>query len=107
MVFTFAARQSLLVSCSVPKPFVAMFFIASFLAYIKSHKFTTNNSQLREVHTQWLWLVFCFLLCTASMLCKEQGITVLGVCAVYEVMVLLSHVKNQTNFAAISMVCTL
>lgn len=80
-----------------------LFFIASFLAYIKSHKFTTNNSQLREVHTQWLWLVFCFLLCTASMLCKEQGITVLGVCAVYEVMVLLSHVKNQTNFAAISM----
>lgn len=80
-----------------------LFFIASFLAYIKSYKLTMNSSQFREVRTQWLWLIFCLLLCTASMLSKEQGITVLGVCAVYEVMVLLSCVKNQTIFATISM----
>lgn len=36
------------------------------------------------------------------MLSKEQGITVLGVCAVYEVMVLFSSSKKQTVYVTLN-----
>ena len=80
------------------------FFIASFLAYIKSHKTVTNTSLYKQNHTQWPWLLLCFVMCVASMLSKEQGITVLGVCAVYEVMVLFSSSKKQTMFVTMTQV---
>ena len=72
-----------------------LFFLASLLAYIKSHEESTNVSLLGWNDTRWRWLIFCFLLCIASMLCKEQGITVLGTCAVYEVVALISSNRKQ------------
>ena len=78
------------------------FFIASFLAYIKSHKAVTNTSLYEQNHTRWPWLLLCFVMCVASMLSKEQGITVLGVCAVHEVMVLFSSSKKQTMFVTVT-----
>lgn len=33
-------------------------------------------------------MLVCSLLVAVAMLCKEQGITVLGVCAVYEIFIL-------------------
>lgn len=80
------------------------FFIASFLPYIKSHKAPTNTSLHKQSHTRWPWLLLCFVMCVASMLSKEQGITVLGVCAVYEVMLLLSYNKKQTMFVTLTKV---
>lgn len=79
-----------------------LFFIASFLAYIKSHKAATNTSLYRHNNTRWPWLLLCFVTCVASMLSKEQGITVLGVCAVYEVMVLFSSSKKQTVYVTLN-----
>ena len=38
------------------------------------------------------------------MLSKEQGITVLGVCAVYEILVLLSCNKKQTMYVTLTKV---
>lgn len=81
-----------------------LFFIASFLAYIKSHKTPTNISLDKQSHTRWPWLLLCFVMCFASMLSKEQGITVLGTCAVYEIMILFSHNKKQTIFVTLTKV---
>lgn len=81
-----------------------LFFIASFLAYIKSHKSPTKVSLHKQGHTGWPWLLLCFVMCLASMLSKEQGITVLGTCVVYEVMILFSYNKKQTIFVILSKV---
>ena len=80
------------------------FFIASFLAYIKSHKAPTNTTLHKQNHNQWPWLLLSFVMCVASMLSKEQGITVLGVCAVYEVIILFSSNKKQTVFLTLTKV---
>ncbi len=37
--------------------------------------------------TRWRYLLLTIILTTIAMLCKEQGITVIAVCAVYEVCV--------------------
>lgn len=79
-----------------------LFFIASLLAYIKSHEVATNVSLLGWSNTKWRWLIFCFLLCIASMLSKEQGITVLGACAVYEIMILISSNRKQNLAVALT-----
>jgi len=80
------------------------FFIVSFLAYIKSHKAPTNTSLNKQTHTWWLWLLLCFVMSVASMLSKEQGITVLGVCAVYEILILFSCNKKQTLYVTLTKV---
>ena len=49
-----------------------------------------NSEQLQHItptHFSWLWLTFSILLAAVSMLCKEQGITVLGVCVAYDLFV--------------------
>lgn len=80
------------------------FFVASFLAYIKSHKAPTNTTLHKQNRNQWPWLLLCFVMCVASMLSKEQGITVLGVCAVYEVIILFSSNKKQAVFVTLTKV---
>ena len=37
--------------------------------------------------SDWRLIVLCGLLVTVAMLCKEQGITVLGICGVYEIFI--------------------
>ncbi|XP_071838686.1 protein O-mannosyl-transferase TMTC4-like isoform X3 [Apostichopus japonicus] len=54
----------------------AVFFFVSFLFYVSACK---NGS----VGTPML---LCVIFCSVSMLCKEQGITVLGVCSVYDLL---------------------
>ena len=49
-----------------------------------------NSEQLQHIaptHFSWLWLMCSILLAAISMLCKEQGITVLGVCIAYDLFV--------------------
>ncbi|XP_037087459.1 protein O-mannosyl-transferase Tmtc3-like [Pollicipes pollicipes] len=55
------------------------FFIAAFLSYVRSTKTPRG--------TDWAWFGVTLVCVTAAMLCKEQGITVIGVCAMYEVFV--------------------
>ncbi|EDW32805.1 GL10177 [Drosophila persimilis] len=58
-------------------------FLAAFLSYAKS---VGDSGCTRR--TNWLGLFFCFGSClSASMLCKEQGITIAGICVVYELFV--------------------
>ena len=56
----------------------ALFYLLSFLSYLVSCK-TTNGSIS-------LWSILSVLLAVVSMLCKEQGITVLGLCLFYELL---------------------
>ncbi|KAG8261394.1 Protein O-mannosyl-transferase tmtc3 [Homalodisca vitripennis] len=57
----------------------SVFFLAAFILYAKSTK--------RKRFTGWRWLVFSMLAVATAMLCKEQGITITGICAVYELFV--------------------
>ncbi|KAM8712089.1 hypothetical protein ACLKA7_012590 [Drosophila subpalustris] len=56
-------------------------YLGAFLSY--AHATTSSRRS-----TNWASLCLCFGSCLlASMLCKEQGITVAGICAVYELFV--------------------
>ncbi|XP_021954638.1 protein O-mannosyl-transferase Tmtc3 isoform X2 [Folsomia candida] len=58
----------------------SIFFILAFTTYVKATK--------KRSKTDWKLMLVCSLLVAVAMLCKEQGITVLGVCAVYEIFIL-------------------
>uniref|UniRef100_A0AAQ5YQD6 dolichyl-phosphate-mannose--protein mannosyltransferase n=1 Tax=Amphiprion ocellaris TaxID=80972 RepID=A0AAQ5YQD6_AMPOC len=58
----------------------ALFFQLSFLTYCKAF----NKDDRFSVQ----WVVVSLLLCAAAMLCKEQGITVLGVNAAFDVLLI-------------------
>ncbi|KAH8271524.1 hypothetical protein KR018_003180 [Drosophila ironensis] len=63
-------------------------FLAAFLSYAKSVGESGSGSCSGPRRTRWLTLLFCFGSCLlASMLCKEQGITIAGICVVYELFV--------------------
>lgn len=62
----------------------ALFFQLSFLAYCKAFTKGTNRDDRFSVQ----WVVASLLLCAAAMLCKEQGITVLGVNAAFDVLLI-------------------
>ncbi|CAG9861076.1 unnamed protein product [Phyllotreta striolata] len=51
----------------------------------------TNNLKL------WLYLVLSLLLALAAMLSKETGITVLGICFIYDLIYCMSSNKKQTR----------
>ncbi|GFO13852.1 heterogeneous nuclear ribonucleoprotein q, partial [Plakobranchus ocellatus] len=57
----------------------SIFFLGAFLAYSESTGYRQK--------TRWKPLLLTVTLVTVAMLCKEQGITVIGVCCVYEVFV--------------------
>ncbi|XP_028847342.1 protein O-mannosyl-transferase TMTC4 isoform X1 [Denticeps clupeoides] len=60
----------------------ALFFQFSFLAYCRA--FRGGNDKTFSVS----WVAASFLLCAAAMLCKEQGITVLGVNAAFDILLI-------------------
>ncbi|KAF7656930.1 hypothetical protein LDENG_00034290 [Lucifuga dentata] len=62
----------------------ALFFQLSFLTYCKA--FHRGSSRHESFSVQWV--VVSLLLCAAAMLCKEQGITVLGVNAAFDVLLI-------------------
>ncbi|XP_078075752.1 protein O-mannosyl-transferase TMTC3 isoform X2 [Mustelus asterias] len=57
----------------------SIFFLAAFLSYTKSKG--PNNSIV------WAPIVVTVILVAVATLCKEQGITVIGICFVYEIFV--------------------
>lgn len=48
---------------------------------------TSNFEYLFFFWTEWPPLIGTVVMVTIAMLCKEQGITVIGVCCVYEVFI--------------------
>lgn len=62
----------------------ALFFQLSFLTYCKAF----NRGSDRDDRFSVQWVVVSLLLCAAAMLCKEQGITVLGVNAAFDVLLI-------------------
>uniref|UniRef100_G3NB05 Transmembrane O-mannosyltransferase targeting cadherins 4 n=1 Tax=Gasterosteus aculeatus aculeatus TaxID=481459 RepID=G3NB05_GASAC len=62
----------------------ALFFQLSFLTYCKAF----NRGSDRDEGFSVRWVVVSLSLCAAAMLCKEQGITVLGVNAAFDVLVI-------------------
>lgn len=63
-----------------------LFFILSFqcyMKYVEERDFIGERSRISEV----LYLTGTAVFTTASMLTKEQGVTVLGICVVYELFV--------------------
>lgn len=54
----------------------SVFFLAAFFSYCKCSK--------RRSETNWPYLVATVFLTVTAMLCKEQGLTVIAVCIVYE-----------------------
>ncbi|XP_004568026.3 protein O-mannosyl-transferase TMTC4 [Maylandia zebra] len=62
----------------------ALFFQLSFLTYCKAF----NKGSDRDDRFSLQWVVVSLLLCAAAMLCKEQGITVLGVNAAFDVLLI-------------------
>ncbi|XP_055360762.1 protein O-mannosyl-transferase TMTC4 isoform X2 [Betta splendens] len=61
----------------------ALFFQLSFLTYCKAFRGSARNDRFSVQ-----WVVVSLTLCAAAMLCKEQGITVLGVNAAFDVLVI-------------------
>ena len=59
----------------------SVFFLSAILAYSKSTKSDRKS-------TKWRWVTSTVILATLSMLSKEQGVTVVAVCAVYELVVI-------------------
>ncbi|XP_059169827.1 protein O-mannosyl-transferase TMTC3-like isoform X2 [Physella acuta] len=57
----------------------SIFFLGAFISYSKSTGYRKP--------TEWNHLLLTVLLVTVAMLCKEQGITVIGVCCVYEIFI--------------------
>lgn len=82
-----------------------LFFILSLLAYMKSPvEVSSNISFVGLRNTKWRWMLLCLVLCIASMLSKEQGITVLGTCAVYEIMVIINSNRKQNPWEILTRV---
>ncbi|XP_071112558.1 protein O-mannosyl-transferase TMTC3-like isoform X2 [Haliotis cracherodii] len=57
----------------------SIFILAALMTYVRC---TGYRKQIN-----WIWLITTVWLVTIAMLCKEQGITVIGICCVYEVFV--------------------
>ncbi|KAF4523710.1 hypothetical protein B566_EDAN011574 [Ephemera danica] len=67
-------------------------FFLSFICYAKAVNCEDLNRHLRQV----VWLSTSHILTLVSMLCKEQGITVLGLCSAYDL--ILTWRKNWKGF---------
>ncbi|XP_028724123.1 protein O-mannosyl-transferase TMTC4 isoform X2 [Peromyscus leucopus] len=62
----------------------ALFFLLSFLGYCQAFK----ESNKEGTHSSTLWVLLSIFLGAVAMLCKEQGITVLGLNAVFDILVI-------------------
>ncbi|XP_017359067.1 protein O-mannosyl-transferase TMTC4 isoform X1 [Cebus imitator] len=62
----------------------ALFFLLSFLGYCKAFRESTKEG----THSSTFWVLLSIFLGAVAMLCKEQGITVLGLNAVFDILVI-------------------
>eukprot|EP00057_Strongylocentrotus_purpuratus_P016302 XP_011670776.1 PREDICTED: transmembrane and TPR repeat-containing protein 4 [Strongylocentrotus purpuratus] len=64
----------------------ALFFFMSFLVYTTVCKSDSSCLDSTPLYS-YLCLVLSMVLCAVAMLCKEQGITVIGICSVYDIII--------------------
>ncbi|XP_062049952.1 protein O-mannosyl-transferase TMTC4 isoform X2 [Lepus europaeus] len=62
----------------------ALFFLLSFLGYCRAFR----ESSKEGTHSSTFWVLLSIFLGAVAMLCKEQGITVLGLNAVFDILVI-------------------
>ncbi|KAL0281152.1 UNVERIFIED_CONTAM: hypothetical protein PYX00_002225 [Menopon gallinae] len=74
----------------------ALFFFLSFLTFTKAVARETNG---------WPWTLLSVVLATVSMFCKEQGITVIGILIIYDILFTLKvdFYKLVTSWSYISL----
>ncbi|XP_063885771.1 protein O-mannosyl-transferase Tmtc3-like [Scylla paramamosain] len=65
----------------------SLFFLGSLVAYSGATAKQVRGARGARVATDWRLLLLAMLLATTAMLCKEQGITVIAICAVYELFI--------------------
>lgn len=63
-----------------------IFFLLALFAYIKSVSHKHGPLQKPLPQTKWHYLLLCLLFTVGSLLSKEQGVTVLGVCGGYDIL---------------------
>ncbi|KAM7345947.1 transmembrane O-mannosyltransferase targeting cadherins 3 isoform 1-T2 [Cochliomyia hominivorax] len=75
----------------------SLFFLGAFLAYSRAVSSSISAAKKsQKFKTQWFQLCINFSLCLlASMLCKEQGITIAGICVAYELFVVQNIHPSQ------------
>ncbi|EDO43484.1 predicted protein [Nematostella vectensis] len=61
----------------------ALFFFLSFLCYVKC----CSASADEPIQSSLNYLLLSVVLCAVAMLCKEQGITALGICCAYDLII--------------------
>jgi len=73
-----------------------LFFLLSLITYLKSVHYSNVINSVRTVHAEfnWSWLACSMLFAVLALFSKEQGVTVLGVCAVVD-MFLISKVRME------------
>ncbi|XP_071951808.1 protein O-mannosyl-transferase TMTC4-like isoform X1 [Antedon mediterranea] len=76
----------------------AVLFFSSFLLYVSSLKKDNPCHPPRSFNTNKLLL--SMLACMVSMLCKEQGLTVIGLCSAYDILV-ACRLTPQNIFRAV------
>lgn len=62
----------------------ALFSFLSFLFYAKASKLAVMSTTVKSA----IYLIFSLFLCTLALFSKEQGITILGICIAYDVLIL-------------------
>lgn len=65
----------------------SLFFLGALVAYSGATTRQVRGPRGVRVATDWRLLVLAMLLATTAMLCKEQGITIIAICAVYELFI--------------------
>ncbi|KAL9921887.1 transmembrane O-mannosyltransferase targeting cadherins 3 isoform 1-T6 [Glossina fuscipes fuscipes] len=79
----------------------SLFFLCAFISYVRSVNIgffpsVSRKSAQKTMKTSWFSLFIVFGGCLlASMLCKEQGITIAGICVAYELFVVQSVYPMQ------------
>lgn len=64
----------------------SIFFLLSFLSYIKGVFHTSSHTKLSTA-SSWMYIGLSVVLSVFSLLSKEQGITVLGVCILFDLLI--------------------
>nr|XP_053643885.1 protein O-mannosyl-transferase Tmtc3-like [Cherax quadricarinatus] len=65
----------------------SLFFLGALVAYSGATARQVRGPRGARVATDWRLLLLAMILATTAMLCKEQGITVIAICAVYELFI--------------------
>jgi hypothetical protein len=61
----------------------SVFYLSAILSYARS----SHRGQATDRRTRWKWLAASVIFTSLAMLSKEQGITVILVCVVYELLI--------------------